>query len=216
VRARGVVLALVCVVSARPLAAQVRRYVDGEAEVSRARFRSAVPGRSENLSGIALGLRLFTTGSMVSVEASYAQGRLTAQVGSGPSRSLVDGSVRAVVHPVPWLALMVGPHLRAYSAPGGTERWVLWEYRARAETPIISPTLPLRLHAGLWTAIRSSVNADPGASGARGGEVGMVWRVPRSPVWLHLSYSVDQAKMRNGARTEALEAVAVTVSLRER
>lgn len=214
--ARAAVLALACVVGARPLAAQVRRYLDGEAEVSRARFRSAVPGRSEALSGIAVGIRAFTTGRIVSLEASYAQGRLTASVGSGPSRTLVDGSVRAVAHPVPWLALKVGPHLRAYATSGGTERWVLWEYRARAETPLVAPTLPLRAYLELWTALASSVNAAPGAAGARGGAVGMVWRPPRSPLRLRLSYVVDQEKMSNGARTEALEAVVLTVGLGDR
>jgi hypothetical protein len=213
VSARAAALALACVVVARPLAAQALRFFDAEADVSRARFRSETPGRNENLSGIVVGVRAHTAGRLLSLEASYAQGRLSADAASGPSRSVVDGSVLLTSRPLPWLTFKVGPQLRAYAAPGGTERWVLWEYRARADTPIISPALSLRAHVELWVALASSVNVDPGASGARGGEAGMVWRLPHSPFWLRLSYSVDQETMKNNARTEALEAVVLTIGL---
>jgi hypothetical protein len=210
VNARAALLGLLCVVGPRAVRAQV---LDGAVQMSRARFRGVVPGRREDLSGLAVGLRAFTSWRRLSLEASYAQGRLSASEGSGPSRSLVDGSVLIASHPLPWLAFKVGPELRAYSAPGGTERWVLWQYRARAETPVISPTLPLRAHVELWAALLSSVNVAPGAAGARGGEAGLVWRMPGSPLWFRISYTVDQAKLKDNARTEALEAVVVTVSL---
>ena len=211
--ARVAALALACILVARPLAAQGPRFVDVEADLSRARFRSAVPGRGEALSGLVLGVRARTSFRAVSLEASYAQGRLSAGEGSGPSRSVVDGSLFVSTLPVPWLTLKAGPQLRAYVAPGGTERWVMWEFRARAETPIASPALSLRAHVEVWAALVSSVNADPGAAGARGGQAGMVMGLPRSPLWLRLSYAVDQVKMKDNARTEALEAVVLTIGL---
>jgi len=212
VRGRAAVLALAWVAFARPLAAQGSR-VEAEADLSRASFRSAVPTGREALSGAVLGLRARISGSRVSLEAAYAQGRLSASAGSGPSRSIVDGSLFVSTKPLPWLTLKAGPQLRAYSAPGGTERWVLWESRARAETPIASPALALRAHIELWAALASSVNADPGAAGARGGQAGMALRLPGSPLWMRLSYVVDQERMKNGARTEALETVVLTVGL---
>jgi len=213
VRARVAALALVWVAVARPLAAQEGRTFDAAADVSRARFRSAVPGGSEALSGLVVGVRARVSGSLIGLEASYDQGRLSAAAGSGPSRSLVDGSVFVSTRPTLWLTLKAGPQLRAYVAPGGTERWVLWEFRARAEAPIASPALALRAHVELWSALASSVNADPGAAGARGGQAGMAMRLPGSRFWVRLSYAVDQEKMKNGARTEALETVVLTIGL---
>jgi hypothetical protein len=214
VNARVAGLALACVLAARPLDAQEPRVVNVEAEFSRARFRSAVPGGAgEALSGIVLGLRARATRGLVSLEASYAQGRLSASEGSGPSRSIVDGSIFVATRPKPWLTVKAGPQLRAYRAPGGTERWVMWECRARAETPIASPAVELRAHVELWASLASSVNADPGAAGARGGQAGMVLRPAHSRLWVRLSYAVDQVKMKAGARTEALEAVALTFGL---
>jgi hypothetical protein len=213
VKAHVAVFVLLGVLGARPLPAQAPRTVEAEAEVSRARFRSTAPDGTDALSGLVLGIRARLTGTLIGAEASYAQGRLTAAAGSGPSRSLANGSVFLTTRPKPWLTLKAGPELRAYAAPGGTERWVLWEFRARAEAPIVSAQLTLRAHVELWSALAASVNADPGASGARGGQAGMVMRLPRSRVWLRLSYAVDEERMKSGARTEALETVALTVGL---
>ncbi len=161
------------------------------------------------MSGVVAGARAQASLGLVSLEASYAQGRLSADTGTAPSRDLVDGSVFLAVRPAPWLALRAGPQLRAYAAPGGTERWVLWEGRIRVEAPIVTGTL--LAHVEGWLALSSGVNADPGASGAGGGQAGLTLRLPSSPVWLRLSYAVDQEKMKNNVRTETLEAVALTV-----
>jgi len=213
VRVRAAGLALACAALARPLAAQESRAVEAEADIARASFRSAVPTGREALSGAVLGLRARLTGSRLSLEASYAQGRLSASEGSGPSRSIVEGSVFLSTKPLSWLTLKAGPQLRAYSAPGGTERWVMWESRFRAEAPIASPSLALRAHVEVWAALASSVNADPGAAGARGGQAGMAMRLPGSAFRLRLSYVVDQERMKNSARTEALETVVLTIGL---
>ncbi len=202
-------LALVLAAAARPLAAQP--HVTADAEAARVHFRSMTPLGEERSSGVVAGARARVSLGLVSLEASYAQGRLSADTGIAPSRDLVDGSLLVAVRPTPWLALRAGPQLRAYVAPGGTERWVLWEGRVRVEAPILADVLAADVEG--WLALSSGVNADPGASGAAGGQGGLTFHVAHTPLWLRLSYAVDQEKMKNGVRTESLEAVALTVGL---
>jgi hypothetical protein len=209
--ARIASLALACTLAAGPLRAQVLQYVSLDAGVSRLRFHSVVVGGGETLSGVAaVGRARFFVGA-VSLETSYSQGRLAPDTGAATSRDLVDGSAFLAVRPVSWLALKAGPHLRAYVAPGATERWVMWEAHARADGPIIAGTLDA--HVEGWMALGSSVNADPGSLGAHGAQAGLILRLWQSPLWARLTYAVDQAKLRNNARTETVEAVLFAIGL---
>ncbi len=208
-RVAGLVLLLVA--AARPLPAQLLRTLGVDAQVSRVRYGAAAPGGGELLSGLLFGGRARLALGPVSLEASYAQGRLSADTGGAPARDLVEGRLAVVGRPAPWLVLEAGPHLRAYTAPGGTERWVMWEVRAFGEAPIIGDVL--RARAGGWAALASSVNADPGASGGRGAQVALAVRPSRSPLVFRLAYTVEQAAMRDGVRTETLETVALGIGL---
>jgi hypothetical protein len=211
VTARVAALAVACTLAAVPLRAQVLRYLSVDAGVSRLHFSSAVAGGGETLSGVAaVGRARFFVGPAW-LEASYAEGRLAPDTGTATSRDLVDGSAFLAVRPAWWLALKAGPHLRAYVAPGATERWVMWEVHARADGPIIAGTLDA--HVEGWVSLGSSVNADPGALGAQGGQAGLVLRLWQSPFWARLTYVVDQAKLKNNARTETVEAILFTIGL---
>jgi hypothetical protein len=205
VSARVAALVLAGALATAPLAAQVSRFAGTDAGAYRVRFHSAWQGGGEALSGFAVGGQTRLVVGHVSLEASYAQGRLTADTGAAAARDLVDGSLALVVRPTHWLALKAGPHLRAYVAPGGTERWVLWEARARGESAIIPGVL--QAHVEGWIAVASEVNVAPGAAGAHGGEAGLTLRLAQSPFWARLSYAVDRARMANDARTETVEAV---------
>ena len=203
--ARVAALVLAGALAAQPMAAQGSRFAGSDAGVYRVRFRSTVLGGGEALSGFAAGALARVAFGRVSVEASYGQGRLTADTGAAAARNLVDGSVAVAVRAAPWLLVMAGPHLRGYVAPGGTERWVFWEARVRGESAIIPGVL--LAHVEGWVALASSVNMDPGAAGAHGGEAGLTLRLAQSPFWARLAYAVDNAKLTNGARTETVEAV---------
>jgi hypothetical protein len=208
---------LLAVLPVRPLAAQIPRfqhYLGGELGISRPRFQSASPGGGEKLSGLVLGGRLHVALHPVSLDVSYSQGRLTADTGSAAARALVEGSVLVVARPLNWLALKAGPHLRAYAAPGGTERWVLWEARAHADAPILEGKWVA--YGELWLAVASSVNVDPGSAGARGAEAGLSIKVPGSPVWARLAYLVDQSRLANSTRTESLQSIALSIELAAR
>jgi hypothetical protein len=210
VRLRALPLLLVCL-PARPLAGQLPRYLGADLGISRPQFQSASPGGGERLSGLVVGGRVRLVLRPVSLDLSYSQGRLTADTGSAAARDLVEGSLFLTARPLPWLALKVGPHLRAYAAPGGTERWVLWEVRAHADAPIVEGEW--LAYAEAWVAAASTVNVSPGAAGAHGAEAGLTVRLPRSPLWGRLAYVVDQARLANDARTESLQAVVLSVGV---
>jgi hypothetical protein len=211
VRTPFVVLALLVVGVPRPLSAQVLRHLGVDGVIARVRFSSATPGGGEALSGVVVGGSGRLALGRVSLEAFYAQGHLSADTGNAPARDVVDGSAFLVVRPADWLAFKAGPHLRAYVAPGGTERWVLWEGRVFAEAPVFADVL--RARVGGWAALASGVNSDLGAGGGRGGEIGLALRPPRSPLLVRLSYAVDRVAMRSGGRTETLESVMLTIGV---
>jgi len=194
--------------AARPAAAQLPRYVGVDVGVSSASFQSTAPGGGEKLSGFAGVGHWRIVLRPVSIDVAYTQGRLSADTGSAVPRALVDGSVFATYRPVPWLALKAGPHVRAFAATGGTERWMLWEGRAHADAPLLDGEW--QAYGELWVALASSVNVTPGSGGARGAEAGLTLKLPQSPVWARLAYAVDQMRLRNDARTESLQSVALT------
>lgn len=200
-----------------PIAAQVPRYLGGDLGISWPQFQSASPGGGAKLSGLVAGGRLRVDLRPVSFELSYSQGRLAADTGGAPARDIVEGSLFLTARPLPWLALKAGPHLRAYAAPGGTERWVLWEGRAHADAPIIEGQW--LAYGEVWVAVASSVNVSSGASGARGAEAGLTLKLPQSPkllqspLWVRLAYVVDQARLKNNAGTESLQSVVLAIGL---
>lgn len=207
---RALSLALGCAFAAAPLAAQVPRYLGADAGLSRVRFRSTMAGGNEVLTGVVAGGQARARLGRFAVEAAYAQGRLSADTGLATERDLVDGSIFLAARPLPWLVVRAGPHARAYVASaGGTERWMHWEGRVRAEGVIVPGMLQVHLEGAL--ALSSDVNVPPGASGARGGEVGLTLRPPQSQVWVRLGYAVDQATVKNGARSETVEMVVLSV-----
>ena len=204
-------LVLACALPAGPLRAQLLQHVSLDVGVFRLHFRSAAPGVGETLSGLAaVGRARFIVGP-TSLETSYSQGHLVSDTGTATARDMVDGSAFLAVRPVSWFALKAGPHLRAYVAPGSTERWVMWEAHARADGSVIPGMLDANVEG--WMALGSAVNVDPGARGARGGQAGLILRLWQSPLWARLTYVVDQATLKNNARTETVEAVLFAIGL---
>ena len=209
---RTVGLLLACLLRAGPLAAQLPQLL-GSVDLSLARqhFRSSFSGGSELLSGtqmtgqVGLALRPFT------VNVSYAQGRLASSDGSSAARSVVEASVMLSRRVTPWLLLKAGPRVRAYAATGSTERGVMWEGHAHVDESVITGVLAAYVEG--WLAVASSANVDPGGSGARGAEVGLTMQIPGSALWARLGYAVDQASLKNSARTEALQSIVVTIGL---
>ena len=208
----GVLLACAaCALISQPLAAQVWHNLGGGAAAALLRFRSTTPFGGEAMSGPAAGAQARMVIGPVAFEGSYLQGRLSPDTGSAPARDVADASLFLVARPAGWLALKAGPHLRSYITPGGTERWMTWEGRARLSAELV-PGL-LRTYVEAWVAASADVNVGSGASGAQGGEAGLSLYPARSPLWVRLGYGFDQAKMKGNARTETLETLMLAVGL---
>ncbi len=209
-RAAAAVAALL-LLRALPAAAQIWSAAGFDAAVARVHFHGSGSGLSESLSGFLAEGRGSVQLGPVTVRAAYGQGHLTADSATAAPRDLVAGSLFLATSPAPWLTVAAGPHLVAYSVAGTTERWVHWEAHARFRGPIIVGTL--RAHAEGWLSLASSVNADAGAGTAGGGEAGLTMRIPRTALWARFAYVVDQARLKNGARSETLEGVVLGVGL---
>ncbi len=131
------------------------------------------------------------------LEGHYLEGALTPDGVSGvDGEDFVDARAVARVRIAPWLALGAGPHLRAFITPAGTARWSRMEVHARSEGELIAGVA--RLRVDLWVAASATSNVQGGGTGALGGEIGVVTRIPRAPVALQVSYIADRATFASG------------------
>ncbi len=208
----GLALAWLAAGAVAPVAlpAQLARHVSGGGGAATVRLRTTAGGGAA-LSGTAVGGEGRFTAGRLAFDVTYREGSLSADTGTAPARDLVEASVLVGTQPLPGLTLRAGPHLRAYVAPAGTERWVWWEAHARAESGIVGTMV--RAHLEGWIALASAVNAPAGAGGARGGEVGLTLWPARRPVWARLAYGVDRGDYGSGAGRVILESVALTVGV---
>ncbi|HTT67479.1 MAG TPA: hypothetical protein VMF70_05570 [Gemmatimonadales bacterium] len=205
-------LLLAGLLRAAPLAAQLPQFLGSvDLGLARQHFASSYPGGAESLTGALMYGQVGIALRPLAVDVSYAQGRLASSSASAAARSVAEASILVSGRVTPWLLLKAGPHLRAYSAPGSTERWVTWEAHAHADEEVIAGVLAASLEG--WVAVIANANVDPGGSGARGAEAGVTMRIPGSALWARLAYAVDQASLKSGARTEALQSVLVSVGV---
>ena len=129
-------------------------------------------------------------------------------VGGAPQRDVVQGTVFVGGRPVPWLEMTAGPVVRAYVTDSTTERWVFWQARARVDAPIVVGKLASYLE--VWRAFSSDVNLPTGAGRIQGGEAGVVFQPPQRPVWLRLSYRMDDALLGGPGGNETMEAITLS------
>jgi len=202
--ALGIALAL-----AAPAQAQLANRVGLGAGGATTRLSESAPTGTTILSGATASFSARIGVGRFAIEGQYRQGSLRADSGSAANEDLVEARVLAVVRPLSWFAIAVGPHARAYVVPGSTEHWTFIEGRARIEGAVIGDLV--RTHVEGWTAFSASTNV-PGSSGsAHGAEAGLTVRLRTSPVWFRLVYAIDRAQQNGSARTETLEDVALLV-----
>lgn len=203
---RVAVLALAC--AAGPLAAQTLRPA-ASASLVTARVKSALPSGTEEFSGTAfLGQGALTLGRL-SINVSYLQGTLDPRgvTPTGTTRDLVEGTVLLGIRPASWLTLQGGPHARAYTLSGGTQRWLFWELGARAATAFVGSAV--QGYAELWRAVGADANVPEAFDHAQGGEAGMIVRFARAPLEARVGYRIDHAELGSGTRRETVDGVVV-------
>src|SRR3989449_7543702 len=146
---RRALVLLVAALTAGELGAQALRPT-GSASLVTARVRSAVPAGIDQFTGSAfLGQGALAMGR-VELSFSYLQGTLNPDGGSAGGRDLVEGTVLLGVPALHLLTLEGGPHARAYTLAGSTQRWLFWELRARGATAVVGSAG--RGEAGRWGA----------------------------------------------------------------
>jgi hypothetical protein len=193
-------------VSAQALQATV------EGSVVAARIRTRLPTGAVELSGPLFGGRGTLALGRLLFDADYLQGKVNPDGGNASSRDLVEGRASLGFRPISWLVLKAGPHARAYVTASGTQRWLFWELRARAEGMFIGSTV--RGYAELWRAASAEVSVPESFDYAQGGEAGMIVRLARLPLEARIAYRIEHAALGGGSRLETVEGVVAGVVLK--
>jgi len=214
---RATLLLLALAVMAPELGAQAIRGTVGGSAAS-LRVRSRLPAGTEALSGAVFGGEASLAVGRVRLAASYRQGNVNPDGGTTQSRTLVEGGATLGVRLLDWLTLGGGPRARTYVfIAGGTQRWLFWELRARAEGMFIGSSVSG--YAELWRALSADVSVPETVDRAQGGEAGMVIRVSRR-IDARLAYRLDHAALHavsgGGLRVETVDGLVVGVGLARR
>jgi hypothetical protein len=183
----------------------------GSASIVSTRVRSQLPAQIDQFTGSAfLGEGALSMGRL-RLSASYLQGTINPDGGTATARDLVEGTVLVGVRALDWLTMEAGPHARAYSLVGSTQRWLFWELRARAATAFVGSAA--QGYAELWRAVAANANVPEPFDHAQGGEVGMILRLARAPVAARLGYRIDHAVLGGGTRLETVDGVVIGLGL---
>jgi hypothetical protein len=204
-----VVLALALL--APPLHAQLERHATFSLGGGNTRLTAVTGAGTARLSGVTIGGSGRIGGGLLSVEGGYRQGSLAPDSGAGTTQDLAEARLMLAVRPVSWLSVLAGPHALAFITPSGTERWLLFEARARAAGTVVSPAVST--YVELWAALGGSVNVGTGSPSARGGEVGITLLFPRSPVWARLAYGMERATQSGSANIRTVEDIRVSIGI---
>ena len=148
----------------------------------------------------------------IRLEAQYLEGHLQQDSGSLGARDVVEGSVLLGVEPVGWLSVKSGVHARSYVTSGGTERWVFWEGRVRAEAPLDGPLV--RAYVEVWRVLSSDLTGTQSLDRGQGGQAGLIVTGSKVPLWARLGYGIEDVRLGAGARRETVETLVFAVGVR--
>jgi hypothetical protein len=172
-----------------------------------AREQSNVSGFSTQRTGVLIdGQGTFGMGPL-RLGLAYREGNLGAD-NPVNDRTLVEGKVQLGLRLARWMLVEAGPLIRAYVTPGGTERWRLWEARARFEAQIAGPTVTT--HVGVARVLGANLT---GYGHGQSGDAGLTLRLGRSPWWAQLGYWVNQSSLSDGLRVETLQGILFALGL---
>lgn len=118
-------------------------------------------------------------------------------------QDIVEGELLLGLAPLSWLKLKLGPHIRSYVTPQGTQRWVFWEGRVATSMPLGSPNL--MAHLELWHVLSASVDAVEPFDSGNGLEGGIRLCLSRLPFSFRLAYRIDHSSLGSGVKTDTVE-----------
>lgn len=211
-------------------AAQAQSDWWGAVVATAARERIRFANASEELRGLIRGVEGGVEFGRVLVRMRYAEGSLSPRE-SDMRHDIAESFLLVGMRVVGGLELSGGLQARAYTTSPGTERWMLWQLRARYEAPVVMQVV--HAYAELWQSAAGSVNAvnilrtQPEGTdflvnfegkrvsktfqGARGGEAGILIRGSGNAPTVRLGYSIDQARLEAGGYRDSVEGLTIAI-----
>jgi hypothetical protein len=173
---------------------------------------------TQRLSGAVFGLQgQVLYHGRVSVDLGYWQGQLDPASTNAARRDVAEGYALIGARPLDWLTLRVGPHAWTYISNAGTQRWFLWEGRAKAQGAILPD---VHSYVELWDVFSASVNVPQSFASGLGGEGGLIMRIRDVPfipdvypVRIRFGYGIERVRLGAGVRTEIVDHLSLSVSL---
>ena len=212
----GALLAL----AAPPLAAQHKLWWNAEISGIGMRLNSQTGPSTQKWSGAAFGFQSqFLYLNRITIDLGYWQGKLNGvQTGD---RDVVEGFAQLGARPLDWLSLRVGPHAWTYVSDAGTQRWFLWEGRARAQGQVLPA---VQSYLEVWKVFSANVNVPQAFQTGMGGEGGLSLRIrdvplipERLPVRIRLAYGIERVRMNGtlaqGSRAEVLDRLTLALGV---
>jgi len=185
------------------------------------RLNSSSGPTTQQRSGAVFGLQgqLIYSG-FVTLDWGYWQGQIDPTGGPAASRDVVEGYAMLGGRPFGWLSLRAGPHAWTYISNAGTQRWLLWEGRARAQGEVVPD---VHSYIELWKVFSANVNVPQDFQSGMGGEGGLILLVRDAPLIperfrmrLRLGYGVERVRMGGGIRTEVMDRLSLSLGIGQR
>jgi hypothetical protein len=153
------------------------------------------------LDGTLIGLTAAFRVGFLELGLRYAEGSIEQDAG-GQAQDLVMGELQLRVQPVSFFQVGIGPHARSFVSDG-TERWLVWEAEARLGAWLIPDIVRGTLDVAL--GLGGSINSGAEFGSASGVAGGLEVKVPSTPLYVGMGYSVDQLAQAEDTRTDTIE-----------
>jgi hypothetical protein len=163
---------------------------------------------TDQLSGMTLGGMVDLAWRIWRLDVRYLEGEISSG-GDSESEDIVEGELMFGVAPSSWLVVKVGPHIRSFVTPQGTERWFFWEARLGTAAKLGSPNLITYFQA--WHVFKSDVDAVESYDSGNGLEGGIRLSLSRLPFYGSLSYRVDHSNLGSGAASQTVEQMVLAI-----
>jgi len=183
----GIAAVLLAGASAMPAAAQLA--VRGAGVLSVVEHRVDAGTGVEQASGTLFGAEgtLFV-GSRVEIQVRAAGGKLTADSAGAVDRDVAEGTIRASVLTVPWLALHAGFTARTFGTPLVRQRWTALRFGGEARLGFVGDQITGVLRAEILPSVTVSGLEKPNRAFAAG--AGLEWRL--GVVSLGVQYDLER------------------------
>jgi hypothetical protein len=183
----GIAAALAAVTAVTPVAAQLA--VRGTGVLSVVEHRVDAGSGVEQTSGMLYGAEgtLFL-GSRIEIQVRGAAGKLTADSALAVDRDVAEGTVKASVLTVPWLALHAGLTARTYTTPLVRQRWTVLRFGGEARLGFVGDDITGVLRAEILPSVTVSGLERPNRAFAAG--AGLEWRL--GAILLGVNYDLER------------------------